>query len=164
MQKISPSSTGASLIASEPWYFKCGAGWPNIKDSMPASPYYNCPWLFLSLSQLITYYATLPIYTPRFGPMLYSLKGVPSSTAVCVGLPPASVSVCFYMAPNYASQWNFYLSSKFKYNAAPGTGPAASPIQATSLRAAYVLIANGAATYPSFVGLGNLALLGTPLP
>jgi hypothetical protein len=163
MQKISPSSTGASLIANEPWYFKGGAGWPNIKDSMPASPYYSCPCVFLSLPQLISFYATLPIYTPRFGAAVFSIKGVPSSIAVCVGLPPANVAAYFYMAPNYTSQWNFYLTSKFKFTAAPGTGPVISPIQATSLRAAYVLIASGATTIPSFVGLGNLYVIGTPL-
>ena len=163
MERMSPANTAVRKVILDEWCFKGGAGWPNLIDSLPGSSAYASPWVFLSLPQLVSFYLTASIYQPRFRPMAYSLKKVPSSTAVCVALPPAYITMYFYMAPTYASQCNSFLLSNFKINPSPGTGPVISAKEATSLKAAYVLIANGAPSGPSFFGIGNISSTGTLL-
>jgi hypothetical protein len=67
------------------------------------------------------------------------------------------------MAPGYVSQYKSYLLSKFKITPPPGTGPVVLAGQAKLLGAAYVLIANGASTGPSFFGTANIVSIGTLL-
>ena len=162
MQTMSPSNRAVKNNLLNMWFFQNGAGWPSVRDAVPGSPAYPCPWIFRSLRQLLYFNRTAPIYSytrPYFMPSIYSLNGIPSSEAVCVVTP--FLFMYFYLAPNYFAQCNSILLSKFNIMPPPGTGPVITAEQARLFGAAYVLIAKGGPTGPSFFGVGPKGSVGT---